>query len=150
MTAFVSVVGDVCCAQNQADITLTLDAILKCYRSIIYGPVSTIACHELCFVVPVLSSVGILCGEGLCCLRIWALYPRSTLILSMLGLFLTGTACLQAYAVSNYVAFRQVGICSPLEHGVWTAIFWAVPAIVDVSKNLLARPLGRMPLTVFR
>lgn len=91
------------------------------------------ACNRVYLAMPILATLGMLCAEGVCCIRIWTIHKRSPLILSLLGIFLTATACVQSYAITNYVAFREGGSCVAAGKGLWLSFYWIAPAILDVS-----------------
>lgn len=89
--------------------------------------------------MPILTTLGLACAEAICCMRIFALNHRSRSILSLLTVLFTGMVGIQSYAISEYSAFRDDrGSCIAAGQGVWLALYWLAPAVLDVS--------GRAPL----
>lgn len=108
-------------------------SLLPSYRAMFYGQWSENACNRLYLAMPILATLGMLCAEGVCCIRIWTIHKRNPLVLSILAVFLSATACIQSYGITNYVAFREGGSCVAAGRGLWLTFYWIAPAILDVS-----------------
>lgn len=99
-----------------------------------HGSWTASLCDRLYLVMPILATLGLLCAEGVCCIRIWTIHKRSRFIFSFLATLFTTMAGIQFYAISKYVAFRdETGSCIAAGQGVWLALYWLAPATLDVS-----------------
>ncbi|PWN26155.1 hypothetical protein BDZ90DRAFT_46323 [Jaminaea rosea] len=104
-----------------------------------HGSWTASLCDRLYLVMPILATLGLLCAEGVCCIRIWTIHKRSRFIFSFLATLFTAMAGIQFYAISKYVAFRdETGSCIAAGQGVWLALYWLAPATLDLILLFLA------------